>query len=204
MTIETEVAALTASTTALLNAVGAQQITVDDAVAQFTASIDTINNDLNNVDNTSDANKPISNAGLAALGAKQPTLISGTNISTVNGVSVLEGGDLVIARSPTSLAKIGYEERGNLTSDPVLPNLPNVVDDSIIVEGIGLLMWHDTLDEPDDDETCFSTPSGQWLLHLPEFDLLSAWSLVESSIRDELDEDEEIRFNSYLTTQGVI
>jgi hypothetical protein len=204
MTIETEVAALTASTTDLLNAVAAQQITVDDAVEQFTASIDTINNDLNNVDNTSDADKPLSDAGQIALDAKQPTLVSGTNISTINGVSVLEGGDLVIARSPTSLAKIGYEERGTLTSDPVLPNLPNVVDDSIIVEGIGLLMWHDTLDEPDDDETCFSTPSGQWLLHLPEYDLLSAWSLVEDSLRDELDEDEEIRFNSYLTTQGVI
>jgi hypothetical protein len=204
MTIETEVAALTASTTDLLNAVAAQQITVDDAVEQFTASIDTINNDLNNVDNTSDADKPLSDAGQIALDAKQSTLVSGTNISTINGVSVLEGGDLVIARSPTSLAKIGYEERGTLTSDPVLPNLPNVVDDSIIVEGIGLLMWHDTLDEPDDDETCFSTPSGQWLLHLPEYDLLSAWSLVEDSLRDELDEDEEIRFNSYLTTQGVI
>jgi hypothetical protein len=204
MTVEAEVSALTAATTSLLNAVAAQQIIVDDAVVTFTASIDTINNDLNNVDNTADADKPVSSAGQTALDAKQPTLVSGTNISTVNGVSVLEGGDLVIARSPTSLAKIEYEERGSLTSDPVLPNLPNVVDDSIIVKGIGLLMWHATLDEPDDDETCFSTPSGQWLLHLPEYDLLSAWSLVESSILDELDEDEEIRFNNYLTTQGVI
>jgi hypothetical protein len=204
MTIETEVATLTTSTTALLNAVAAQQITVDAAVVTFTASINTINNELNNVDNTSDADKPVSTATATSIATKQGTLVDGVNISTINGVSVLGGSPLVIARSPTSLAKIHYEDRNTLTSDPILPNLPNVVDDSVIVEGIGLLVWHSTLDEPDDDETCFSTPSGQWLLHLPEFDLLSAWAIVEDSVRDELDEDEEIRFNSYLTTQGVI
>jgi hypothetical protein len=204
MTIETEVATLTTSTTALLNAVAAQQITVDAAVVTFTASINTINNELNNVDNTSDEDKPVSTDVQTALDTKQLTLVSGTNISTINGVSILGGGPLVIARSPTSLEKIQYEERGTLNYDPVLPNLPNVVDDSIIIEGIGLFIWHITLDEPDDDETCFSTPSGQWLLHLPEYDLLSAWAIVEDSVRDELDEDEEIRFNNYLTTQGVI
>ena len=44
---------------------------------------------LNAVDNTSDANKPISSATQTALDAKQATLVSGTNIKTVNGNSLL-------------------------------------------------------------------------------------------------------------------
>jgi hypothetical protein len=52
---------------------------------------------LNNVDNTSDANKPVSNATQSALNAKQDTLVSGTNIKTVNGTSVLGSGNISIS-----------------------------------------------------------------------------------------------------------
>jgi hypothetical protein len=52
---------------------------------------------LNNVDNTSDANKPISSATQTALDAKQATLVSGTNIKTVNGTSVLGSGNISIS-----------------------------------------------------------------------------------------------------------
>jgi hypothetical protein len=52
---------------------------------------------LNNVDNTSDANKPISSATQTALDAKQATLVSGTNIKTVNGTSVLGSGNIAIS-----------------------------------------------------------------------------------------------------------
>ncbi len=50
---------------------------------------------LGNADNTSDANKPISTATQTALNAKQATLVSGTNIKTINGTSVLGSGDIV-------------------------------------------------------------------------------------------------------------
>lgn len=52
---------------------------------------------LNNVDNTTDANKPISTATQTALDAKQNTLISGTNIKTVNGNSLLGSGNVAIS-----------------------------------------------------------------------------------------------------------
>ena len=52
---------------------------------------------LNNVDNTTDASKPISSATQTALDAKQATLVSGTNIKTVNGTSVLGSGNIVIS-----------------------------------------------------------------------------------------------------------
>jgi hypothetical protein len=50
---------------------------------------------LSNADNTSDANKPVSTATQTALNAKQDTLVSGTNIKTINGTSVLGSGDIV-------------------------------------------------------------------------------------------------------------
>ena len=52
---------------------------------------------LSNVDNTSDANKPVSTAAQTALDAKQNTLISGTNIKTLNGQSLLTSGNIEAA-----------------------------------------------------------------------------------------------------------
>jgi hypothetical protein len=52
---------------------------------------------LNNVDNTSDANKPISSATQTALDAKQATLVSGTNIKTINSTSILGAGNIAIS-----------------------------------------------------------------------------------------------------------
>lgn len=52
---------------------------------------------LGNVDNTSDVNKPVSTAQQTALDAKQATLVSATNIKTINGNSLLGSGDLVIS-----------------------------------------------------------------------------------------------------------
>lgn len=53
--------------------------------------------DVSNVNNTSDANKPVSTAQAAAIAAKQDTLVSGTNIKTINGTTLLGSGNLVIS-----------------------------------------------------------------------------------------------------------
>jgi len=50
---------------------------------------------LGNVDNTSDANKPISTATQTAVNAKQDTLVSGTTIKTINGDSILGSGNII-------------------------------------------------------------------------------------------------------------
>jgi hypothetical protein len=52
---------------------------------------------LNNVDNTTDANKPVSSATQTALDAKQATLVSGTNIKTINSTSILGSGNIAIS-----------------------------------------------------------------------------------------------------------
>jgi hypothetical protein len=191
MTIETEVAALTTATNSLVSAVLTQQTAVTSAVSNFADTTSTVNNDLNFVDNVRDANKPISIATQTALDAKQVNLVSGSNISTINGVSILSGTPLVVERGATSLVSLAYEDRATLKSDPAGGNPPNIVDDSVVVEGLGMFMWVDTQIEPDDDETCFSTPStGQWLLVTPAFDLIEAYELVEDAYVDEFIEDQ--------------
>lgn len=51
---------------------------------------------LGNVDNTSDANKPVSTAQQTALNGKQDALVSGTSIKTVNSTSLLGAGNVVV------------------------------------------------------------------------------------------------------------
>lgn len=72
-----------------------------DSVAGKTGVVTLVKGDvgLGNVDNTSDANKPVSSATQTALNAKQATLVSNTNIKTVNGQSLLGAGDIVISGS---------------------------------------------------------------------------------------------------------
>lgn len=195
MTLEAAVSDLTTATTGLTIAVGVQQDSVTAAVATFSATTTRVTTGLNNVDNTSDNSKPISSSTQSALNTKQSTLISGTNISTVNGQSLLTGTPLVIERGATSVSFVSYESRGSLRA------LTPQIDDSTVIPTLGLFMWVNNTNEPDDDETCFTTASGQWLLQLPAWDLLDAWNLIEKSITDDFIEDESIRFAAYLATK---
>lgn len=192
MTTESSIAALTTSTTALVTAVGTQQAQVSAAVNAFAATTARVNT-LNNVDNTTDVNKPVSTATTVALALKQAVLVSGTNISTVNGLSLLSGTPLVISRSATSLNRILYDDRAVLRA--TTPQL----DDSTMVEGLGMFMWANTQLEPDDDETCFNTTTtGQWLLQAPAWELIDAWNMFEASTVDDWREDEPSRVAAYI------
>lgn len=68
---------------------------------------------LGNVDNTSDANKPVSSATQTALNAKQDTLISGTTIKTVNSTSLLGSGDVAVSGTVPIDAMVAYKDAGN-------------------------------------------------------------------------------------------
>jgi phage-related tail fiber protein len=64
---------------------------------------------LDNVANTTDMDKPVSTATQTALNSKQNTLVSGTTIKTINGVSVLGNGDITISGGGGSVTAPGYE-----------------------------------------------------------------------------------------------
>lgn len=68
------------------------------SVAGKTGAVTLVKGDvgLGNVDNTADADKPISSATQSALNSKQATLVSGTNIKTINNESLLGSGNITV------------------------------------------------------------------------------------------------------------
>ena len=68
---------------------------------------------LGNVDNTSDANKPVSTATQTALNAKQATLVSGTNIKTIEGQSLLGSGNIDLAKADVGLGNVDNTSDAN-------------------------------------------------------------------------------------------
>lgn len=87
-----------ATTTALNLKANLASPTFTGTVSGITASMV----GLGNVNNTSDLAKPISIATQAALDGKQATLVSATNIKTVNGNTLLGSGDIVVGGGATS------------------------------------------------------------------------------------------------------
>ena len=89
------------STTKKITVTQVKALAPVQSVASKTGAVTLVKGDvgLGNVDNTADADKPVSSATQIALNAKQDTLVSGTNIKTVNSTSLLGSGDISISAS---------------------------------------------------------------------------------------------------------
>jgi hypothetical protein len=140
-----------------------------------------------NIDNTSDNDKPVSTAQQTAIGLKQDTIVSATHVKTLNGQSIVGAGDLAITFNADPTSVVDYDDRADLRS------LTPEADEAIIVEGIGEFTWVSTTTEPDDDETCFTTSAGQWLLRVPAWDWTNAQLLFSNGILSDWMEDEPTR-----------
>jgi hypothetical protein len=92
---------------------------------------------LNNVDNTSDANKPISTATQSALDGKQSTLVSGTNIKTINSQSLLGSGNIDISGSGGVTTLEGLDGAINLAAGANVTITDNGTDTITIAAASG-------------------------------------------------------------------
>ena len=54
-----------------------------------------------------------------------------------------------------------------------------------VVDGLGLFGWEAGSTEPDDDESCFATATGCWLLQAAHWDLVDSWQAPDDAVRDE-------------------
>jgi hypothetical protein len=88
---------------------------------------------LANVDNTSDLNKPVSTATQAVLNTKQATLVSGTNIKTINGVSLLGSGDIVTATVTAEPTQITITTTVSITTDTPDANSKKQLGKNVII-----------------------------------------------------------------------
>ncbi len=124
-------AVITAADT-VLSALGKLQKQVSDNLTTLTSHTGNTSNPhgvtkaqvgLGNVDNTADSAKPVSTAQQTALDTKQATLVSGTNIKTVNGNSLLGSGDLPvtagISDAPSNGKTYGRKDAGWAEAAPL-------------------------------------------------------------------------------------
>jgi len=78
---------------------------------------------LSNVTDVAPLELPISNATQAALNSKQATLVSATNIKTINGVSILGSGDMVVTGDGNISGIAGFTDSGGFTGTVTNNNL---------------------------------------------------------------------------------
>jgi len=224
MSVETELQTLTTNVTTLVSNVNTQQSLIDTNRVtwdQTVTDLAALTASVLSGDSVVDADRPTRTATTVSLGLKQNNLssvdsssavTSGDQLRTINNQSIFGTDDLSIIITSTTTIMVKYEDRGTLRD---IPSSPHAESDTVTIHHIGLCRFHvRELDEngvleilePDDDETCFTAADevGQWLLAEPAYDLIQAHAMVEHSLRDELDEDEAVRFSAYLTTQGLI
>ena len=118
-----------------------------------------------------------------ALALKQNVLVPGSSIKNINGSSILGSGNLNVG-----VLTYTYASRATLRSQTP------AAGEQAIVDGLGLFVFAPASTEPDDDESCFATATGCWLLQAAHWDLVDAWQLPEVEERDAYDEDEPLRF----------
>jgi hypothetical protein len=114
-------------------------------------------------------------------------VLTAEKIKTINGESVVGEGDLELTGGADVYE---YDDRGDLRL------LTAQQDDQAVVEGLGYFVFAEGSTEPDDDESCFATATGRWLLEAIHWDVCDTWNLPDDQARDAFDEDELIRFNS--------
>lgn len=110
-------------------------------------------------------------------------------LSNVPNVAAAEPGvSAAWAKTVEGAPLIAYDSRATLRATT------KTTGDQALVDGLGLFVYQDASDEPDDDESCFATATGRWLLQAASWDLIDAWQLPEVEERDAYDEDEPLRF----------
>ncbi len=113
--------------------------------------------------------------------------IAASEKGAINGVATLGAdGTVPLTQLPplssggTELLTIDYESRGDLRT---------TVGNYAVVEGLGLFIFYPGSDEPDDDESCFATTTGRWLLEAVSWDVVDSWYLPEISYRETTTEE---------------
>lgn len=116
----------------------------------------------------------------------------GDGISAISGVTSVNGMTGIVTLPPTQT--VAYDNRAALRSQTP------AAGEMAIVDGLGLFQHVTGSTEPDDDESCFATATGRWLLEAVHWDVVDAWRAPDDAIRDEFDEDEPLRFASKVLT----
>jgi hypothetical protein len=122
------------TTTKKINVSQIKALAPVQSVASKTGAVTLVKGDvgLGNVDNTADADKPVSSATQTALNAKQDTLVNQSNLKSINGTSLLGSGNIEIAGGSSNWGEIG----GTLSNQTDLQSaLDGKVDENAAITG---------------------------------------------------------------------
>ena len=92
---------------------------------------------LGSVDNTDDLSKPVSTLQAAAIALKQDTLVSGTNIKTLNTNTILGSGDITIDKTFIGLSNVDDTSDLNKPISTATQTALNAKQDSLILTTTG-------------------------------------------------------------------
>jgi DNA-binding transcriptional regulator YiaG len=182
----TATTALTTSVNTLVTAVLTQQTGIDANSTTWNAVVSDFANYVtshNLVQNIADIDKIISTLTQTALNNKQDALVSGTNIVTINGSSLLQSGDLAIVLGATTTVSMEWEDRLNLRTTAATEG------DSIYLKLVGKMIWQAAAEYIDDSEICFVTTiasviTGQWVLRTPAYEYIELNRHGKMNVRD--------------------
>ncbi len=142
--------------------------------------------------------------GVLLINGDDYTATDGTNLLLSFGVNTT---DTLLVRKWSRFESTDYYTRAEIDSQVQTKVVKSLEYDDraqlrtttghlALVEGLGLFQHVAGSDEPDDDESCFATAAGRWLLQAVHWDVVDAWQLPDDAVRDDDDEDEPLRFAS--------
>ena len=115
-----------------------------------------------------------------------------TNLKTIDSASILGSGNIQTGYMPV----YDYSARANVRSITTAVN-----GDKVYVDGIGVFTYYSGASNVDDDETCFATASGRFLLSSVGLDYLYSQNItLERSIIFNAEHDDEASRMIYATT----
>lgn len=114
--------------------------------------------------------------GSGTFAAWTVSLTAAGVFKTINGQAITGSGAITV------IANYSYDNRGSLRSLSPQPG------EHASVDGLGLFVWESGSTEPDDDESCFATTNGRWLMEAAHWDVVDSWQLPD---REAVDEDLE-------------
>jgi hypothetical protein len=123
-----------------------------------------------------------------------PVLTLGAGEGAAGQVPVAQGAGLPpVWGDVQGIATYTYDNRNDLRS------VDGPADSYALIQGLGLFKWEAGSTEPDDDESCFATTSGRWLLEAVSWDVVSEWSNLEN----EIELIGTVDFSSVVTVSGL-
>jgi len=114
------------------------------------------------------ANPVLSMQGFVKAYDKPSRLLTLTS-QTFSGSGTFGAWSISVSAAPTNIPRFAYEDRATLRS------MASPEGTAALVSGLGLFTHYVGSTELDDDESCFATSSGRWLLLAVDFELVDNW-----------------------------